>query len=281
MQTHFYVAQNGEQSGPYSLDEILKKIDSKALDLNDYLYDEMSHDWVVLMAYPALSEKMKAMKPALPPKKANPHQVETQASQEDNKAKAAAAGDAKSVEWFVLKGDSKFGPFAYVDLIKMLQDKSVFEYDYVWHMGLAGWMRIAETGEFQPEKIRMLKNSQDLPQLTEVFFRRRHGRVSHGGSLLVHDNRNVWKGRSLEISAGGAGISVENALIKPGQTLFLHFKPCDGLPSFNSVCEVVSKQFVHVNERHSPVRYGVKFKELSSHTEKVLADFTDLKRKAS
>ncbi len=280
MQKQFYVAQNGEQVGPFSLEEILKKLDTKSLDLNDYLYDEATHDWVVLMAYPALSEKMKAMKPALPPKKAHPGQVEQQVSHKEARAKVAT-GDSKSVEWFVLKGDSKFGPFAYVDLIKMLQDKSVFEYDYVWHTGMAGWMRIAETGEFQPETIRKLKNSNEVPQLTEIFFRRRHGRVSHGGSLLVHDNRNVWKGQSLEISGGGAGIIVENAMIKPGQTLFLHFKPCDGLPSFNSVCEVVSKQFVHVNERNSPVRYGVKFKELNSHTEKVLADFTNLKRKAS
>ena len=34
-------------------------------------------------------------------------------------------------EWFVLKGDNKFGPFSYVDLYQNASTKANFESDYV------------------------------------------------------------------------------------------------------------------------------------------------------
>ncbi|MCM2281855.1 MAG: PilZ domain-containing protein [Bdellovibrionaceae bacterium] len=262
----FYVAHAGEQSGPFSLDDIFAKIEAKKLDLNDYLYDEASQDWVVLMAYPALSDKMKSMKPSAPPK----------AAKED----APAPPEKDAIEWFVLKGENKFGPFTVLDIVKMLQDKSVFEFDYVWHVGLKAWKRIAEAEEFSPDAIRNLKNSK-LPDLTEVFFRRRHARVQHGASILVHDNKTVWKGKSVEVSSGGAGIVVENALLQPGQIVHLHFKPGDGLPPFNASCEVISKKFSQVSSQHAPVQYGVKFVHLNTQAQKDIKELTARKKKAA
>ena len=265
MQQSFYVAHDGEQSGPFSLDEIWTRIESRQLDLNDYIYDESSQDWVMLMAYPALSERVKNFKPAEVPKAAS--------------AATEPAQESKSTEWFVLKGDHKFGPFGLPELVKLLQDKSVFEFDYVWHKGLTSWQRIAELADFKPEKIREMKNG-GLTHVNEVFFRRRHVRVSHAASLLVHDSKTLWKGQSFEISEGGAGIVIENALIQPGHNVYLHFKPGDEMPPFNAHCEVVSKQFIKVEDRKSPVRYGVKFLKLDTNAEKAVKNLTKPKKAA-
>src|SRR5690606_38372739 len=110
--------------------------------------------------------------------------------------------------------------------------------------------------------IKKLKSTL-MPEINEVFFRRRHRRVKYGGTILVHDNKSVWKGQGVEISAGGAGVIMENSMIVPGQTLYLHFKPGDGVPPFNAVCEVVSKRFVEgVKDKNAPIRYGLKFKNI-------------------
>lgn len=268
MQELFFVAHAGEQAGPFSLEEIFAKIEAKQLNPNDYIYDEVAQDWIVFMAYPALSEKMKAFKPTAPPRPVRVAQV------------APSPKDRGSIEWFVLKGENKFGPFTLLDIVKMLQDRSVFEFDYVWHAELKAWTRIAEVEDFQPEAIRTLKASK-LPELTEIFFRRRHARVQHGASILVHDNKTVWKGKSVEISAGGAGIVVENALLQPGQIIHLHVKPGDGMPPFNAACEVVSKKFVQVANQNSPVQYGVKFLHLNQKAQKELKDFAAKKKKAA
>lgn len=271
-QTQFYVAHSGEQLGPFTLEEMLRMLDAKTLDLRDYLFDEQEQDWVMLMAFAALSEKMKSMKPAAPPRAARVEPAEVQPTSE------VESDDSIAVEWFVLKGENKYGPFTYFDLIKMLQTKNVFEHDYVWHNSMRGWMRVAEIEDFRPQNIRKLKDS-NMPELTEVFFRRRHMRVAHGASLLVHDNNSVWKGHSMEISAGGAGIIVENAFLQPGQTIYLHFKPGDGLPPFNAVCEIISKKFIRAHDEGA-VQYGVKFIRINQQTQKSLESFTE-KQKAA
>jgi hypothetical protein len=177
-----------------------------------------------------------------------------------------------SREWFVLKGENKFGPFLYHDVIRLLQEKNVFEYDYVWYSGLASWKRVAELDDFSSNNIKKLKGGDNKE--SEIFFRRRHARASYGGSIIVHDNKKVFKGHGLEISAGGAAVMIESPGLEPGQSLFLHFKPGDGVPPFNAVCEVISKQVnAGVDPSLSSVRYGVRFTNISQETQKSIKEY--------
>lgn len=68
---------------------------------------------------------------------------------------------------------------------------------------------------------------------------------------------------------------MENAMVVPGQTLYLHFKPGDGVPPFNATCEVVSKQYVEgVKDKKTPIRYGLKFTTISSSAQNVLQEYS-------
>nr|HMN68306.1 PilZ domain-containing protein [Bdellovibrionales bacterium] len=71
---------------------------------------------------------------------------------------------------------------------------------------------------------------------------------------------SLWKGQGFEISQGGVGITMKNALVVPGQQLFVHFNGFEDFPAFNAVCEVVSKKFVNSD---APVEYGLRFLSLS------------------
>jgi len=263
-QMEFYVSANGEQQGPFTAEQIVERVNRKTLDASDYLFDESKQDWIMLMAHSQLSQALKTLKPV--------------SSTSGSSVSALRAGQSKDggggeiTEWFVLKGESKFGPFSYPELIKMLQDKSIFEFDYVWHVGLKAWERIATIAEFSPDKVRNFRGSNEGP-INEVFFRRRHARAHHGASILVHDNRAVYKGRSIEVSAGGAGIVIENAMLQPGESLYLHFKPGDQTPPFNAACEIISKSFVNASDKSAPVRYGVKFTKIETQTQQILNEF--------
>ena len=269
-QMEYYVSANGEQQGPFTAEQIVERVNSKSLDASDYLFDEAKQDWIMLMAHPQLSQALKTLKPVSP--------TSSSSNGSGPNVSALRAGQSKDgngqeiTEWFVLKGESKFGPFSYPELIKMLQDKSIFEFDYVWHVGLKAWERIATIAEFSPDKIRNFRGSSEGP-INEVFFRRRHARAHHGASILVHDNRAVYKGRSIEVSAGGAGIVIENALLQPGESLYLHFKPADQTPPFNAACEIISKSFVNASDKSAPVRYGVKFTKIETQTQQILNEF--------
>lgn len=277
----FYVSHEGQQQGPLSVDEILTKIKAGELTPLDYLYDDVKSDWVVFLEHEVLAAKLKEAKPKAPPKPAAHAEEQTKAEEkqiehtvQEMKKNGHEVSEHMVTEWYVLKGENKFGPFAYPDLIKMLQQKVVFEFDFVWHPGLSAWKRIAELHAFEADKVKALKETL-MPEISEVFFRRRHRRVNYNGTILIHDNKAVWKGHGVEISAGGAGVVMENSLLVPGQTLYLHFKPGDGVPPFNAICEVVSKKYVDgIKEKNAPIHYGLKFTSISPNAQKFLQDYT-------
>lgn len=279
----FYVSHNGNQIGPYSVKVIFEMVKKSELTILDYLYDPSKSDWVLLMEHPDLTLLLKDHKPASPPKpkghaSAISHQSDdgkTDPMFDEAMLGVKSKTTHQAIEWYVLKGDNKFGPFSYREVLKMLQEKVAFEFDFAWHPGLSTWVRIADLDEFKPAHISQIQ-SADMPDISEVFFRRRHRRVKFGGTVLIHDNKSVWKGTGVEISAGGAGVIMENAMIVPGQILYLHFKPGDEVPPFNATCEVVSKQFVEgVKDRNTPIRYGLRFTHISPSAQSLLQEFTN------
>lgn len=162
-------------------------------------------------------------------------------------------------KWFVLKGEKNFGPFSYLDLIKMLQEKSLFGFDFVWREGMDSWVRVGECDLFSTHHIRQLyaSGSKDVEN---AFIKRKSNRALYDCPILVHNNERVWKGRSVELSEGGAGIEVRNALLVPGQKIYVHFSEGQGIRSFNVLSEIVSKRYLKdLKSKSAPIVYGVKF----------------------
>lgn len=259
MAKQYYLSNNGTHIGPYTHETVLKKIEAQEHQWTDYVYDENVGEWMMLLEHPEFAAKLAqkpAQRPNLPP------------------AQGAAKGPLKDKEWFILKEGNNYGPFCQLELIQMLQEKTLFEYDYIWHAKLPAWKRVAEVEEFTADSIRGMKSSKEA-DVAEIFFRRRHARASYGASLIVHNNKTVFRGQALEISAGGAGVLIDTPNLQPGQSLFLHFQPGDGVPPFNAVCQIVSKQFVKdAPGALEPVKYGVKFTTLSQSARESIKNFT-------
>jgi hypothetical protein len=270
MQSQFYVARNGAQLGPWTVSQILANVQSGQLAPSDYLYDEASGDWVALMAHPALAEQLKGIRP--PADGSGAAGAGTDAAGE-------AEAQVQAIGWYVLKGDNRFGPFVQFELIKMLQAKSLYEFDFVWRPGMAEWCRVSEAPEFSPEAIRGIRDSGDT-KISEMFFRRRHARVAFGGSLIVHDNARVFRANAIEIGAGGASIELDTKEFEAGQTLFLHFKPGDGVPSFNATCLVINKSLASREPSGKGAKYGVKFTTINARTRDYIEEFANRKTKA-
>ncbi len=253
----FYISHEGRQLGPWEHAEILKKLNVNEIVWTDYLFDEGQNDWVLLMEHAQFAESFK-----------NHSQVK---KAEEKKAEPMK-NVSKEKEWFTLKGENKYGPFSFVDVVKMLQEKSLFEFDFIWNNTMSAWKRVSEVQEFGAEKIKALKES-GLAEVSEVFFRRRHARASYGASLVIHNNKTVWRGQSIELSSGGAGIIIENTELEPGQTLFLHFKAGDGVPPFNAICSVVSKNVMSGKKREA--KYGVKFTSISQTIQQAIKTYAE------
>jgi len=258
MKKNYYLSNNGTHVGPYSSEDVLAKVNAKEHQWTDYIFDEAMGEWIMLLEHPEFAEKLSQK----PPSRVEP---ETQA--------LATFKNVKEKEWFILREGNNYGPYCKLELVQMLQEKTLFEYDYIWHAHLPSWKRVSELKDFSPDEIRLMKESMDV-DVSEVFFRRRHARATYGASLIVHNNKTVFRGKSLEISAGGAGVMIDNPNLQPGQSLFLHFQPGDGVPPFNAVCQVVSKQYTKEMNGENSVKYGVKFTTLSQSVRETIKNFT-------
>jgi hypothetical protein len=258
----YLVSHQGQEMNSLSFDEIVDRIRSKELDPFDYIFDEAKQDWVLLMEHPEIQRRLKAQKPpqpkrvlldsteVVPAAALAPTPIVPTRSVETS---AHAIGD-----WHLMKGENKFGPFQYQDIVKMLQQKIVYPFDMVWNQGMNDWKRVAELADFHPEAIRQLYS--EAKDTNGVFIQRQFKRSKFSGRVILHDNLTLWKGQGFEISKGGAGVKIQNALIVPGQQIFAHFVGHGEWPAFNAQCEVVSKKFVNDN---SPVEYGLRFLSLS------------------
>lgn len=263
-----FISVNGVQEGPHSIDEIMLRIGAGRLQLTDYIYDESASDWVVLLQNPELRARLDGQKP-----KAPPLSVVTNSQQQ--------ATDGR--EWFVLKWNDRLGPFSTSELIRMLQEKTVYEFDCVWKKGMESWVRLAEVDLFNSSAIRNLFQEKKTrgSTLSDIFFSRKHARVSVENSVLLHNQSMIWKGSVHELSEGGAGLIMNNASLLPGQKIQMHFRHEGALSPFNVTGEIVNKKYVKgVRHRNAPVPYAVKFLEVNAHVSGSIRDYFDKKRSA-
>jgi hypothetical protein len=296
-QIDFIVAKGDEQMGPMTIAQVAAEIASGNIAVTDYVYDSVKSDWITLFECDALKSHLAASKPKAPPKavkaKTESSHSKTEillaVSEEAEDAldeitdvvetvtlqtppqTAPSAEDGKA-EWYVQKGQHRYGPFSYLSVLKGLQDKTVYEFDLICkNVGSEEeqWYRIAELPEFSSDNVRSLQETAEA-----VFTTRRFPRVEFDVEVIVHDNSNVWMGRAFEASAGGTGLIIENATLVPGQTLLLHFAGKDELPPFNALCEIVGKKFSKdVRDANSPVQYACRFVKLDSKVEKAVQSY--------
>lgn len=246
----YSVNHQGQEFEPMSLNDIVERVRSRELDIFDYVYDQDKGEWVLMMELAELAERLKSQKPQRPPVAIPPVVPPSTKSAHD------------VTDWYVLKAENQFGPFSFPEMIQMMQQKVIFPFDFVWHSTMADWQRVAELAEFQPEAIRDLIKNQNSKK--SLFASRQFKRQPYCGRVILHDNLSIWKGEGFEISRGGVGVKMKNALVVPGQKLTLHFHKHEDWPAFNAVCEVVSKKFVAGD---SPIEYGFKFLSLSQDAE--------------
>lgn len=256
----YFSSRNGREEGPFSFDELVEQLVSRKLELMDQVRIGRGGEWGLF------AENLEFVKA-----------VKAQGRVAADSSPKPAATEHDITEWFVLKGEQRFGPFNYPQMIRMLQEKVSFPFDYAWHSGLSGWKRINDIAEFQPAAIRAFV---ERPSDVDAIIQRKHPRFEHQGRVIVHDQKDWWNAQALELSAGGVGVVIENALLIPGQTVHLHFKKHNEYPAFNAVGEIAAKKFVeNLQDKSQPLQYGVRFTAISGNDKDRLLEM--LKEKAA
>lgn len=286
-QTEYYVSKGEDNLGPWTLQEVIEKIDCAEVSKTDFIYDEKIGDWISIMDCASFADyfqrKASSQKPKSPPPKMKRNLESVSVVPAKQEAAVGSSEQKKSAvlqqdEWFVQKGADRHGPLSFNEVLRGLQEKTIYDFDFVWKEGMESWQRIAEHDSFKKEHIRELltqvsqtNSEQSEP---EVFFKRKYTRVRFDSEVIVHDDKSVWMGRSFEASTGGSGMVIENAALAPGQVIRLHFAPSNGLPAFNALGEIVGKNYQkEIRAAKTPVRYAVRFLKLDGAAESAVREF--------
>lgn len=172
-------------------------------------------------------------------------------------------------KWYVQRGKQCCGPFDYLEVIRQLQSKSLFESDLVWTKGLTEWSPIGSLRDFCAERIQEVLNSQ---KDSGIFERRKHPRAAMSLPVWAHDHEMVWPGRTLSLSAQGAGLSIPNPGLAPGDVIKLHIKNRLHQWALSLEAKILSKGYRKNDEKVlGDLSYNVMFVDLEAQAATALS----------
>ena len=183
-----YIFKNEKVLGPFSDEKIIELLESQTISISDFVYSQ--NKWNQVFSLSFIQQYYKKQAPTIVPDHSNSIALnEEQLSQLKNmnpktKTDIKIPNDLLEKQWFVLRKNKKYGPFKYLDVIKMLNSKSLFDYDYIWNKNFKSWNKISDLQAFSSYYVNQIKNSY-LPELGNIFFRRKYKRVKYNAKVFI------------------------------------------------------------------------------------------------
>jgi hypothetical protein len=177
-------------------------------------------------------------------------------------------------QWFILRGEIKFGPFDYRSVIQMLQKSELFEYNYMWAPHLENWTLLGDLPDFSKDRFCRILESND--EMASAFTKRSSTRAEILVPIHGHDNQRYFDGHIISISKDGALVLLNDPLLVPGQKILLHFQESEkNQQPFNVFCEVVRKNFTKTRLNvKSGLHYVVRFLQLHEQGKNQILNWT-------
>lgn len=164
-----------------------------------------------------------------------------------------------TAQWYILRGEMKYGPYEYRSLITMIQTGELFDYNYIWAAHLENWTLLGDLQEFSKDRLCRLIETKD--HISGAFIERKFPRVDLVTPIYAHDDHNFFDGQTLSVSENGALVLLNDPLLQLGQQILIHFRSSDvNTKPFNVHCEIVRKNFSkqRLNVK-SGLHYAVRF----------------------
>jgi len=170
--------------------------------------------------------------------------------------------------WYVLRGENKFGPFQFGAMLAMIQKGELFDYNYIWSQGMENWTLLGDVSEFSKDKLALLIQTKD--PISHAFLQRAADRADVKIPILAHNDQHFFDGECVSISDNGALVLLNNPLLLPGENVYLHFKSTEFIEnSFNVWAQIVRKNFSRqrLNVK-SGLNYAIRFVQVQDSGQK-------------
>lgn len=166
--------------------------------------------------------------------------------------------------WHILRGDTKYGPYDYEVMIKMVQCNEIQDYHYVWAPHLEAWMMMGECPDFSKDRLALLIRENE--SLRNEMAKREANRRDIQTPVLGHNGTTFFDGDCSSISQNGALILINTPLLLPEDQIVVHFCASSTFPDgFKVLAQVVRKNFTkqRLNTK-SALQYAVRFLQVQN-----------------
>jgi hypothetical protein len=178
---------------------------------------------------------------------------------------SATTPNTTGQNWYILRGEMKYGPYEYRSLITMIQNGELLDYNYVWAPHMENWTLVGDLAEFSKDRLCRLIQTKD--HVAGAFKDRQYPRKDLIVPVFAHNDHHFFDGQVMSISENGALVLMNDPLLLPSQKVLIHFRECEVNPlSFNVEAEIVRKNFTkqRLNVK-SGLHYAVRFLQVQDH----------------
>lgn len=170
--------------------------------------------------------------------------------------------------WYILRGDTQYGPYDYAGMIRMVQNHEIQDYNYVWAPHLEGWQMLGECADFSKDRLALLIRENET--LRNEFAKREASRKEIKTPVLGHNGTTFFDGECTSISDNGALVLINTPLLLPDDQVVIHFASSEIFDQgFKVLAQVVRKNFTkqRLNTK-SALQYAVRFLQVQTDGQK-------------
>ncbi len=172
--------------------------------------------------------------------------------------------DLETKNWYILRGETQYGPYDYAGMIRMVQNHELQDYHYVWAPHLETWQMLGECPDFSKDRMILLIKENET--LRNEFSRREAQRKDIHSPVLGHNGSTFFDGDCTSISQNGALILINSPLLLPEDQVVIHFCASSSFPEgFKVLAQIVRKNFTkqRLNTK-SALQYAVRFLQVQA-----------------
>ena len=261
----FFVSQAGKPAGPFSTQELKRKLKAGELSYTDFLWQSDQESWRMMADYFSAD---------FPPPKEPPPGVQVSGEKKLTERQfggetfAQDLGISNEPIWFLFRDNTKFGPYRYLELVRLLQTNACAPDDFIWKPGFDDWTRLRNCPDFDEPVLRKLVHLRNFGT-EKVFIQRRFPRIPYESEVILHDEKRVIFGAARSLSEGGAFLEVAKPTHTKGDRIKIHFTPGAVAVPFNCIAEVTQVS------KGPPSGYNVKFIYLEEDDRKRIAQYAE------
>lgn len=149
---------------------------------------------------------------------------------------------SENLNWYVLIGSQKYGPYTYHKMIELIQTNQLMDYNYAWNEQLDSWTPLYQLEDFSADRFQLILSEQ--ADLSAAFKKRTGQRITKQLPIMGHNTIRFFDGEIVSLSENGGLCLLNTPLLQVGDNVKIHIKSSEVVEqAFNIEGVIIRKNF--------------------------------------